>query len=112
LVPHNTLQGLYRDNKAARRYRKERSKMKKADSTKRKRIEFRLHTESGTNIFVAGTFNNWSPTIMKQKDKGAGFYGITLTLSVGRHEYKFVVAENPETVQNAFGSMNSIITIA
>jgi 1,4-alpha-glucan branching enzyme len=92
--------------------------MKKSGSNKKKRVEFRLQTESGTNIFVAGTFNNWSPTKMKQKDKGAGFYSITLNLPVGRHEYKFVVddvwqvdPENPETVQNAFGSLNSIITV-
>ncbi|MBI5593725.1 MAG: hypothetical protein HY881_25005 [Deltaproteobacteria bacterium] len=92
--------------------------MKKSDSNKKKSVEFRLQAEPGKNIFVAGTFNNWNPIKMKQTDKGGGLYTITFHLPPGSHEYKFVVdddwqidSKNPETVQNAFGSMNSIVTL-
>lgn len=92
--------------------------MKKAASNKKKSVEFRLQAEPGKNIFLAGTFNNWNPIRMKQKDQEEGLYAITLHLPPGSHEYKFVVDDvwqidfkNPETVQNDFGSMNSVVTL-
>ena len=92
--------------------------MKKSDSKKKKIMEFRLQAEPGKNIFVAGTFNGWNPTKTKLKDKGDGLYTVTLHLSPGLYEYKFVVddiwqtdPQNPEMVKNEFGSMNSVVTL-
>jgi 1,4-alpha-glucan branching enzyme len=94
------------------------SKMKKSDSNKKKNVEFSVQAEPGKNIFLAGTFNNWNPIRMKQKKKEDDLYTITLHLPPGSHEYKFVVDDvwqidpkNPETVQNDFGSMNSVVTL-
>jgi 1,4-alpha-glucan branching enzyme len=81
-------------------------------------VEFRLRAEPGKDIFIGGSFNNWSPTTMKLEDKGTGLYTVTLHLPAGRHEYKFVVndvwqvdPENSEKLQNGFGEMNSVITV-
>ena len=92
--------------------------MKKSDSNKKKPVEFRFQAEPGKNIVVAGAFNNWNPTKMTLTDKGDGLYTVTVHLPPGSHEYKFVVngvwqidSQNPEMVQNDFGSMNSIIML-
>jgi 1,4-alpha-glucan branching enzyme len=92
--------------------------MKKSGSIEKKRVEFRLKAEPGREIFIAGTFNDWDPTDTKLKENRAGLYSIAFHLPVGLHEYKFVVngiwevdPENPEKLQNAFGEVNSVITV-
>lgn len=54
--------------------------MKKTASNKKKKVEFNLQAEPGKNIFLAGTFNNWNPIRMKQKNKEEDLYTITLHL--------------------------------
>lgn len=92
--------------------------MKKNRSHDSKNIEFWFQAESGKEIFIAGSFNNWNPARTKLKDTGDGLYKVTIHLSHGTHEYKFVMDDiwlidpkNPETVENAFGSMNSVVTL-
>jgi 1,4-alpha-glucan branching enzyme len=76
------------------------------------RIERTLsHQQSCTNL-------SKGEVKMKQTGKKDGLYIITLHLPPGTHEYKFVVddtwqidSNNPETVSNAFESMNSVVTL-
>lgn len=82
-----------------------------------RRVRFDLTTEPGSQVFVAGTFNNWDPAATPMKDNpGSGHCKATVMLPAGRHEYKFVVnggwledPKCPDAVPNAYGSMNSVL---
>ncbi|MCF7918833.1 MAG: alpha-glucosidase C-terminal domain-containing protein [Candidatus Cloacimonetes bacterium] len=67
------------------------------------------------NVFLAGDFNNWSPTATPMNEKD-GNYDITLKLKMGKYGYKFVVDGNWVTDENAeefvgdgYGGQNSIV---
>ncbi|MEI6788605.1 MAG: glycogen-binding domain-containing protein [bacterium] len=93
--------------------------MKKSTGSKGKKVDFQVTAEPGSEVFVAGTFNNWDPKMHRMKDSpGSGHCKATLVLPPGRHEYKFVVNSEwradsncAESVLNDQGSLNSVITI-
>ncbi|HOP46333.1 MAG TPA: hypothetical protein PK874_01615 [Desulfobacteraceae bacterium] len=83
----------------------------------KKRIKFQIQAEEGNEVFVAGTFNGWSPRKNRLQFKD-NLYTANIFLPKGRHEYKFIVndiwcidPECPEWVSNSFGSLNSVITV-
>lgn len=83
----------------------------------RRRVTFELRAEPGSDVFVAGSFNNWEPT-GKQMTHDDGLYAATLLLAPGRYEYKFVIdgiwcldPECPDWVPNGHGSLNSVIVV-
>ena len=88
-------------------------------SKKTKRISFEITTEPGSDVCVAGTFNNWDPAQYKLSvDPDSGVFRTRLALPPGRHEYKFVVngvwcvdPNCPEWVPNDHGSLNSVISV-
>ncbi len=54
------------------------------------------------NVYIAGTFNDWIDNKDRLSDEdGNGIFEITLLLSPGRHEYKFVVDGRYLTDMNA-----------
>ena len=66
--------------------------MKKKIGGKDKKVSFKVSAEPGSEVFVAGTFNNWDPKQHQLRDNPrSGLYSATLVLPPGRHEYKFVV---------------------
>lgn len=82
-----------------------------------KRVKFEFEAEPGSEVCIAGTFNNWDAKKNKLQEKG-GQYSAMLMLPKGRYEYKFVVngvwcvdPKCPEWAPNNFGSLNSVITI-
>ena len=91
----------------------------KAQRVKGKRVAFQLAAESGSEVFVAGTFNNWNPRRHPMRDNAdGGIYRTTVDLPPGRHEYKFVVngewRVDPaclEWVPNGYGTLNSVVTV-
>ena len=93
--------------------------MKKTGSSKGKKVSFQLVTEPGSEVFVAGTFNNWDSKQYRLRDNpGSGHCKITLALPPGRHEYKFVVNGEwradpncPDWLPNDQGTINSVITV-
>jgi chromosome partitioning protein len=92
--------------------------MKRARPSGKRRVELRLQTESGKNVFVAGSFNNWNPRQTRMQEIKTCVYTVAIQLPAGRHEYKFVVdddwrtdPENRETTPNPFGSLNSVIKV-
>ena len=93
--------------------------MSKSRAKGRKRVELELTAEPGSDVFVAGSFNDWAPAAKPLKPVGGnGQYRTTLMLPQGRHEYKFVVdgtwcidAQNPEVVANDCGSRNSVLVV-
>ncbi len=70
-------------------------------------------------VFLAGTFNDWSPCddrMMRQKD---GTYRKRLQLGAGHYEYKFVVdgtwredKEADALVANEFGTQNAVVAVS
>lgn len=84
-----------------------------------KKIAFQFRAETGSKVFVAGSFNNWNPTSKQLKDRGGdGVFTGTMMLAPGRYEYKFVVngvwcvdPECQEWVANGHGSLNSVLNV-
>ena len=68
-------------------------------------------------VFIAGDFNNWSPTATPMKENN-GIYEITIYLKKGKYGYKFIVdgqwmADDnaDELVDDGYGGQNSIIFV-
>jgi 1,4-alpha-glucan branching enzyme len=80
---------------------------------------FEFLGKAGSQVFVAGTFNNWCRIANPLKDNpDSGHFQTDLRLTNGMHEYKFVVdgkwIEDPkseEYVQNIYGSLNSVLFV-
>lgn len=67
-------------------------------------------------VGLAGSFNEWSPEIMRKQKNGA--YAVTKPLSKGTYEYKFLVdghwqqdPDNPSTAWNQLGTVNSVVVV-
>ena len=83
------------------------------------KVRFELSAEQGSQVFVAGTFNNWDPTANPLKDNpGSGYCKATLRIPPGTHEYKFIVngvwtldPNCSDWVPNAYGSLNSVLHV-
>ena len=83
------------------------------------KVRFELAAEPGSQVAVAGTFNNWSLTATPMKDSpGSGIFKAALRVPAGTHEYKFVVngvwltdPRCPEWATSGFGSLNSVVHV-
>jgi len=92
---------------------------KKTAPVKRRRVGFQFQTAPGSQVSVAGSFNNWDTEAHPLKDRdGTGAYTLTLLLAPGTHEYKFFVdgawCVDPgcaEWVQNNLGTLNSLLRV-
>ena len=75
-------------------------------------------------VFVAGTFNDWSPDALPLKRNDAGRWSVNLDLSPGHYEYKFIVDGQwccdagcsgdhtcPKCVPNDHGTMNRVLEV-
>jgi len=90
-----------------------------SSASNKKRVILSLNAEPGTEIFVAGTFNDWNPTLKSLTDKtGTGFYSCALMLTPGTYEYKFRINDtwsvdpaNPQFSQNDLGTLNSVLVV-
>lgn len=85
-------------------------------SAKTQRVTFSVHAKPGSEVFLAGAFNDWNPSAKRMVDKkGDGLYTIILSLAKGSYEYKFVIdgtwcadPECPDWVPNDHGTLNSV----
>lgn len=89
-----------------------------AESALRK-VKFEIAAEPGSDVAVAGSFNNWDPAANRMKLNGHGTFVTNVKLPVGRHEYKFVIngvwqadPNCPNWVPNSYGSLNSVAEVA
>ena len=88
----------------------------KAEKPKTCRVTFTVRAKEGSRVFLAGTFNDWSPTAKEMTDKkGTGEYAATLSLKAGTYQYKFIIdgiwCADPECadwVTNDHGTLNSV----
>ncbi len=89
-----------------------------AKAHSRRRVTFRLEAESGSSVYVAGSFNAWDPKKHPLKADDDGSYSAKILLRRGSHEYKFIVDDVwcvdptcPDWTPNGMGSLNSVMTI-
>jgi len=81
-----------------------------------KRVTFRVTVNPDSEVYLAGSFNNWDTQRHKMKDtRHNGKHTITLMLPRGEYEYKYVVnghwvvdPECQDWVRNSLGTLNSV----
>jgi chromosome partitioning protein len=81
-------------------------------------VRFSLYAPSAKNVQIAGDFNVWSPAEGVMSKDETGFWSITLPLSSGRHNYKFVIdgdwvtdPSNPDFEKDTRGNVNSLVEL-
>lgn len=81
-------------------------------------VELTLEVANAMNVFVAGSFNAWSPDADALTKGDGDLWSITLELTPGEYEYKFVVdgtwmedPANPNVVSDPYGGKNSVLTV-
>ena len=85
----------------------------------RRRTTFEVEAPAGSDVFLAGTFNDWDEKRKPLVDKnGDGVFSGTCLLTKGVHQYKFVIngvwhkdPANPNFVLNDHGTLNSVILV-
>ena len=81
-------------------------------------VRFDLVNTAARTVCIAGTFNDWHPSVTEMIPLGEGRWAKELTLVPGSYEYLFVVdgqwmtdpAAN-ESVANPFGGRNSVLRV-
>lgn len=81
-------------------------------------VAFTCTAPSAQAVFLAGDFNGWNATALPLARDGSGLWTVTVALTPGDHEYKFVVdgawqedADNPRRKADPFGGSNSLVTV-
>jgi glycosidase len=82
-------------------------------------FKFRPERKPSQRMNIMGTFNDWNRNSLPMQDQdGDNVYEIELSLDPGQYLYQFVVdkdeifdPENPNRVDNGFGSFNSVISV-
>lgn len=91
-----------------------------------KSTAFSFHAPDASNVFLAGTFNDWQTPAAPMTKDSHGTWKTKLDLPTGRHEFKFIVdgewrcepgcdgtkRDCPKCVSNDFGTMNRFIDVA
>ena len=93
--------------------------VKKVSVSAPRQITFQIQAKPGSNVFLAGDFNNWDYSKKKLLDKdGNGFYQGKIMLKPGTYEYKFFIndtwcvdPENHKFRPNEVGTLNSVIIV-
>jgi len=85
-------------------------------STTKKSVMFTLDAQSGLDVSIAGSFNDWTPEAMTKGPDG--LWRITVQLAHGTYEYRFLVdadwredPNNPRKTQDESGEYNSICDV-
>lgn len=81
-----------------------------------KKVTFEILASPGSDVYLAGNFNNWDPQRHQMKyTRSSGKYAIMLMLSKGEYEYKYVINDNwvvdpgcQDWVRNSLGTLNSV----
>ena len=77
-----------------------------------------LQHPGAASVFIAGSFNEWSPDATPMLKVGEGSWVTEIALPPGRYEYRFVVdgewMDEPqavETVPNPFDGLNAVLSV-
>lgn len=82
-------------------------------------VTFRYLASEGSEVLVTGDFVSWASLerhgALRLNEIAPGEFEITVELTAGRHEYKFIVdgswhtdPENPTQVDDGFGGFNAV----
>ena len=89
-----------------------------ADKNMKKRVTFKLNNSDASQVFLAGSFNNWDPAIRPLKKDTKGVWKTIIMLPKGAYEYRFIVdsqwIDDPDCSEkrlNEFGFYNSVLTV-
>ena len=81
-------------------------------------VQIEFHHERAQAVFIAGTFNDWHPSVTRMIASGDGKWVKELSLPPGRYECRLVVdgewMSDPaaaEQVSNSYGSFNSVLVV-
>ena len=88
-------------------------------------VRFRCVAPGAQSVFLAGTFNGWDPSVTPMQMDQSGEWHVTIELSPGRYEYKFIVDgiwgcepgvadelyAREDAILNAFGTKNRVIEV-
>jgi 1,4-alpha-glucan branching enzyme len=92
--------------------------VKEAKEVREVDVDFSLDAPFANQVFVAGEFNDWSPTANPMEKGDDGVWRVSLKMKTGRYEYKFVVdgtwmedPDNPDTTPDPYGGKNSVLTV-
>ena len=81
-------------------------------------VAFEVDFPEAGSVYVAGTFNDWDPDSQPLTKSEDGLWRASIELEPGEHFYKFVVdgtwiqdPGNPESVDDGYGGVNSVLTV-
>ncbi len=88
-------------------------------------VEFSCNAPDAKAVYLAGDFNQWSPTAAPMRRSDEGRWTVKLKMKTGRYEFKFVIDGCwccgpgfcdydpfcPDCVANVFGTMNRVIEV-
>jgi Glycogen recognition site of AMP-activated protein kinase len=87
-------------------------------SAAEREIQFRLEAPTAQEVLLAADFTNWDKNPVKLIKGGGGVWHAKLSLTPGRHLYRFLVdgvwQDDPhgkERVPNPYGSANSVVEV-
>ena len=85
---------------------------------KAQKVNFKLFAPESQNVFLAGDFNSWDPNSHPLKKNSTGEWKISVGLSPGRYEYRFLVdgqwQNDPNCTclaPNPFGEENCVLVL-
>jgi len=80
-----------------------------------KKVQFEFSAPEASEVSIAGEFNNWDTRANPLKKEKNGLWKITLPLTPGKYEYRFLTDGKWENdlscsgcVPNRFGSQNCV----
>jgi 1,4-alpha-glucan branching enzyme len=81
-------------------------------------VDIEVHFADAKSVFIAGDFNEWNPTANPLEEVEEGVWKTSLDLDPGTYQYKFIVdgtwiadPGNPDTVDDGYGGVNSVLTV-
>ncbi len=81
-------------------------------------VRFDFNDPQASEVFTAGTFNDWEPQATRMLPMGNGQWGKILVLPPGTYEYRFVAdgqwmadPRASRVVPNPFGGLNSVLEV-
>ena len=87
-----------------------------ATTKSKKRKLFKLLAPQAESVYLAASFNDWDPHARPLKKDARGLWKTSVTLPLGKHEYRFVVdgewRDDPRCEEhhpNPFGTTNCIL---
>ena len=94
-------------------------KLQPANGEGRVTVVFSLEASPGRSAAVAGSFNDWDPSVTPMRyDPAERVYKAVMVLEPGEYEYKFVVdgewridEDNPCLAPNDLGTLNSVLKV-